>query len=228
MKNYFIPLCFVAVLSCNNQQQKVSNTIVKEDSAVNTPAVQQPVTAALTILPFDKNNTAIKDSVKGTIIDGASFKDAEGESWIALTELDNGEKNGTQNKSIYAYCFTKKGNAFFQKWLVQDNITGCDVDATCEFLPGSLSITDVDSNKIAETTFLYQLSCKGDVSPHSKKLIMYQGTDKFAIRGSSILQTPAGKEGGDKKIDTSFANGPKALLEFASKQWDKFGFQKYE
>lgn len=226
MKNCFILLCFVAVLSCNNQQQQSSNTIEKKDATTNT-AVQQDTASALILLPFDKKNTVMKDSVKGTIIEAASFKDAEGESYVLLTELDNGEKDGTQNKSIYAYCFTKQGSSFIQKWLVQDNITGCDVDATCEFLPGSLSITDVDSNKIAEATFLYQLSCKGDVSPHSKKLIMYQGADKFAIRGATILQTPAGKEGGDKKIDASFTKAPKPLLDYANKQWDKFGFQKY-
>lgn len=227
MKKYFILFGFIAVLSCNNQPEQSPGTIVKKDSVVDTPPVQPTATTALMILPFDKKNTAIKDSVKGIIIDGASFKDAEGESYVVLTELDNGEKDGTQNKNIYAYCFTKQGDHFIQKWLVQDNITGCDVDATCEFLPGSLSITDADSNKIAETTFLYQLSCKGDVSPHSKKLIMYQGADKFAIRGSTILQTPAGKEGGDKKIAASFTKASKALLDYANKQWDKFGFQKY-
>jgi hypothetical protein len=227
MKNYFILFCFVAVLSCNNRQQQSPGTIVKKDTVVGTTPVQQTVIATLTILPFDKKNVPFKDNIKGIIIDGASFKDAEGENYVVLTELDNGEKNGTQNKTIYAYCFTKQDKAFVQKWLVQDNISGCEVDATCEFLPGSLSITDVDSNKIAETSFLYQLSCKGDVSPHSKKMIMYQGADKFAIRGSTILQTPAGTEGGDKKIDVSFAHAPKVLLEYANKQWDKFGFQKY-
>jgi hypothetical protein len=208
MKNYPFLLYFIAILSCNDQQQP-KDIIVKKDSVVDKPPVQQTTTTPLTILSFDKKNIPFKDSIKGIIIDGAVFKDNEGESYVVLTELDNGEKEGTQNKSIYAYCFTKQGNAFIKKWLVQDNITGCDVDATCEFLPGSLSITDVDSNNIGETTFIYQLSCKGDVSPHSKKLIMYQGADKFAIRGATILQTPAGKEGGEKKID------------------DKFGFQKY-
>jgi hypothetical protein len=226
MKNYVVLLCFFALLSCNNQQQS-STTMAREDSTVSTPPVQQTATTALTILPFDKNNTIVKDSIQGKIIDGACFKDSEGESTIVLAESDNEEKDGMQNKSIYACSFSKTSKGLKQKWQVQDNIADCDVDATCEFLPGSLSITDVDSNHIAEITFLYRLSCKGDVSPHSKKLIMYQGINKFAIRGTSILQTPAGKEGGDKKPGASFATAPKALLEFANKQWDKFGFEKY-
>jgi hypothetical protein len=226
MKNYFILLCFFALFSCNNQPQS-SNTTAKKDSTVITTAVQPAGITKLTILPFDINNTIIKDSVKGKIKDGASFKDGEGESIIVLAESDNEEKKGTQNKNIYAYCFSKTNNVLKQKWLVQDNISDCDVDATCEFLPGSLTITDLDSNNIAEITFLYKLSCKGDVSPHGKKLIMYQGNDKFAIRGSTVLQTPAGKEGGDKKVDAAFATAPKIFLEFANKQWDKFGFEKY-
>ena len=227
MKNYFTILCFVSVLSCNYQQPAAPVAVAKKDSSFKVSANPLPATTALTILPFDKNNILIKDRVKGKIVDGARFKDAEGESYVLLTEQDNIEKDNTHNKSIYAYCFAKQSDSFLKKWVVQDNITGCDLDATCEFLPGSLSITDVDNNRIAEATFLYRLSCKGDVSPHSKKLIIYQGATKFAIRGSTILQTPAGKEGGFKKIDASFTGAPKALLDYANKQWDKFGFEKY-
>ncbi len=219
-------LCSI-LLSCSNQQKDPAKTNAAKDTAVTSvtaPLIQKPV---FSILSFDKNATPLKDSIKGKIIDGASFKDAEGESIVLLTETENVYKGSTQNKSIYAYCFTKQGNSFKRKWLVQDKVDNCDVDATCEFLPGSLSVTDADSNQIAEATFLYQLSCKGDVSPHVKKLIMYHGQDKYAIRGTTILQTPAGKEGGDKKIDASFSKAPKPLFEFANKQWDKFGFAKY-
>jgi hypothetical protein len=227
MKNYVILVCCCTIFGCTNQQNTVTKTDLKKDSTRTTVTTPQAETVLFTILTFDKNNTSLKDSIKGKIIDGTFFKDAEGESTVLLTETENLYKGSTQNKSIYAYCFTKKSDAFIKKWVVQDNIEACDFDATCEFFPGSLAATDIDSNHIAEVSFIYKLSCRSDVSPDGKKLIMYQGADKFAIRGTTILQTPAGKEGGDKKIDASFNSAPKVLLEYANKQWNKFGFEKY-
>ncbi|MBK8519744.1 MAG: hypothetical protein IPL54_02280 [Chitinophagaceae bacterium] len=101
------------------------------------------------------------------------------------------------------------------------------MDATCEFFPKSFTITDNNANDVGEVCFLYKLSCKGDVSPDEKKLIMYEGVNKYAIRGSTILQFAAGKEGGDKKIDASFSKAARPLLDFANGQWDKFGVTKF-
>jgi hypothetical protein len=136
-------------------------------------------------------------------------------------------KNGQQSGAIYAYCFIQSGGAWQKEWEVKDRIDDCEVDATCEFLPNSFTITDNDGNNLGEVTFLYKLSCKGDVSPDEKKLIMYEGANKYAIRGSTILNYEGGKEGGDKKIDGSFTKAAKSLLDFANSQWDKFGITKY-
>jgi hypothetical protein len=180
------------------------------------------------VLRFDKTDKTFKDSIKGELIDGLSWKDAAGENRVLFTMIPvEMKKDGSQSGALYAYCFIKTATGWKKKWEVKDRVDACEVDVTCEFFPGSFTITDNDRNNIGEVTFLYKLSCKGDVSPDEKKLIMYEGTNKYAIRGSTILHLPEEKLGGDKRIDASFTKAAKPLLDFANSQWDKFGTMKY-
>ena len=226
MKNFNIAVMVLLITGCNNGKN-LPEPPVQKDSVSNTSTTSVDTAPGFSLGVFDKNNTPLKDSVKGNIIDGAAWTDTEGENTVLLAQTANKMVNDKQSQHINAYCFKKEGGVWKQKWLVQDRIDDCEVDATCQFLPQSLTITDNDKNNVAEVTFLYKLSCKGDVSPDSKKLIMYEGSQKYAIRGTTILQINGGKEGGDKKIDPSFNNAPKTLLDFANQQWDKFGITKY-
>ena len=229
MKNFSFSLLLLLLLSCNSEEKKSTDTAAQKDSTVNTNASQpaENATATFSLGQFDKNNTALKDSVKGKINEGATWTDADGTFTVLLGQTDNKMVNDQQNHRLYAYCFKKDADAWKRQWLVQDKIENCDVDATCEFFPGSLSVTDNDKNNIGEVTFLYKLSCKGDVSPDEKKLIMYEGLKKYAIRGRTLLEYNGGKEGGEKKIDSVFNSAAKPLLDFANQQWDKFGSTKY-
>jgi hypothetical protein len=229
MKNYLLPFFAFLLFACNNNQQQIGST-TQNDTASTVPLPGKPTitTPSFKVLSFDKNDQTFKDSIKGTPVDGLSWQDAEGENRVLFTanpvQLN---KSGQQAGAVYAYCFIKNATGWNKKWEVKDRIENCEVDATCEFLPGSFSITDNDGNNAGEVTFLYKLSCKGDVSPDEKKLIMYEGVNKYAIRGSTILQFAGGKEGGDKKIDPSFSKAARPLLDFANSQWDKFGTTKY-
>lgn len=223
-------LFFVFVLfACNNSQQK-TNATDKKDNSSTAVKEENPVlgTPAFTVLSFDKNEKFFEDSIKGTVIKGLGWRDAQSEHRVLFTAIPvKQNKSGQQSGAIYAYCFIQSGGAWQKEWEVKDKVNNCEVDATCEFFPGSFTITDNDENNFGEVTFLYKLSCKGDVSPDEKKLIMYENGTKYAIRGSTILQFEGGKEGGDKKIDASFTKAAKQLLDFANKQWDKFGTTKY-
>lgn len=59
------------------------------------------------------------------------------------------------------------------------------------------------------------------------KIIMYEGTQKFAMRGKTRVFAGIDKKdvkhylGGEYKYDGAFANGPKEFLAFAKKLWDK-------
>jgi hypothetical protein len=75
--------------------------------------------------------------------------------------------------------------------------------------------------------FSIQTQLQGRCRSRLKKLIMYEGMNKYAIRGSTMLEYTGSKVGGDKKIDASFAKAPKPLLDFVNSQWDKLGTTKY-
>ena len=229
MKNIFVSSLLLILLSCNSGEKKSTGSSTQKDSSTTTNTNQPADNTAthFALGSFNKNNTPLKDSIKGKINEGATWTDANGTFTVLLGQTENIMKQDQQNQRLYAYCFKQEGNSWKRQWLVQDKIENCDVDATCEFFPGLLTVTDNDKNNIGEVTFLYKLSCKGDVSPDEKKLIMYEGGKKFAIRGSTILEYNNGKEGGDKKIDAAFNTAAKPLLDFANQQWDKFGHTKY-
>lgn len=231
MKPVFIVTALAALFSCNNVDTAKPATTVNDTTS--KPAEQNTKPAAIQtafqVLPFDKKNIAVKDSIQGNVQDGASWQDKNGEHILILSQTENIIAKGTQKQSLFAYCFTKTTTGWQKKWQVQDDITDCEFDALCEHITGSLAVTDLDSNNIAEASFIYKLSCRSDVSPDGKKLIMYEGINKYAIRGNTIVifKQPGEKYGGDKKVDAAFSKAPPALLKFANSQWDKFGTTKY-
>jgi hypothetical protein len=214
MKNYLLIFSLFALFAFSSKPRSV---------------IREKAAPFFTVLKFDKKEQLFKDSIKGTIINGLSWKDSKGEHRALFTAIPvkMNESSGLQSGAIYVYCFSKNTSGWKKTWEVKDRVDACEVDATCEFFPKSFTITDRDANDVGEVTFLYKLSCKGDVSPDDKKLIMYEGVNKYAIRGATILQFAEGKEGGDKKIDPSFTKAAKPLLDFANSQWDKFGTTKY-
>ena len=69
---------------------------------------------------------------------------------------------------------------------------------------------------------MYKTVCHGDVSPCNMKIIMYQGQQKFAMRGQNKVEYAKGEfAGGDYKFDQSFVNGPMVFRVFAKQLWDK-------
>ena len=54
------------------------------------------------------------------------------------------------------------------------------------------------------------------------KIIMYQGQQKYAMRGQNKVKV-SDKEfyGGDYKFDNAFLDGPTMFRDFAKKMWNK-------
>ncbi len=231
MKPVFAIIILMALFSCNNADTTKPATTTKDSGTASSTQNNKPVIAdvSFNLLGFDKQAIPFKDSIKGKVQDGASWQDKDGEQMLVLTQTENLIAKGSQKQSLYAYCFIKTPTGWQKKWQVQDDITDCEFDVTCEHIPGSLAVTDLDSNNVAEASFIYKLSCRSDVSPDGKKLIMYEGTNKYAIRGNTIVifKQSGEKYGGDKKVDAGFSKAPPALLKFANSQWDKFGTTKY-
>ncbi len=168
------------------------------------------------------------NAYKGKIIKSLNWTDKNGENILVLTEvapfLSAKRKGGNDDydAELYAYLYLKNEGTYQLLWKVTDFIRQCPLDITTAFQTEALSITDLDSNGIAETWLLYRLACRSDVSPSTMKLIMYEGNKKYAIRGTCKIVMGDESYGGEMNIDGNFKNGLKVFREYAQKKWKDF------
>lgn len=163
---------------------------------------------------------------KGSITASASWIDKSGKNILLITETDltsPRDETDTREKELYAYQYVINESQTNPVWKVYDYIKDCPVDVTLEYIEKSLSVTDLDNDGIGESTFIYRLSCKGDVSSDDMKLIMHEGNSKYAIRGTMELELNNEIfEKGSMKVDKSFDRAPEEFKDYAIVQWNKF------
>ncbi|WP_294328898.1 M949_RS01915 family surface polysaccharide biosynthesis protein [uncultured Chryseobacterium sp.] len=225
-KTYLLySLPFLLFLSCKNEKKDSTaepkvpeiNRVEKTDSLVTTRIDSSQVPKAL--------------KYKGNFKDGFQWKDKNGEYIVITSETgvylnkNFHHENDGSDAEVFAQCYSLGNNQLV--WKVNDFIKDCMVDIDAAFKKNSLQVTDLDRNGIAEIWMMYEIACKGDVSPSDLKVIMYEGNQKFAMRGESKIRTGMeghGKpvfEGGSYTFDKAFKEGPKAFREYAEKLWNK-------
>ena len=182
-------------------------------------------------LDFNKLPKGIK--YEGKIKSAVRWVDSLGDNVVILTETGIYQskkfkhENDGADAELFAYHFTVKNDSASLTWRVYDFISDCPVDIEASFIKNTFQVTDLDSNGIAEIWLMYKTVCHGDVSPCNMKIIMYQGYQKYAIRGENKVFVGTDDKGnnhylgGEYKFDKAFANGPKVFLEFARKLWNK-------
>lgn len=209
----------VLLFACKDKKAAVSPPVVQEQKIVSE--VEEVTAAVSALLPLP-SSYQLKRAKK--------WHDALGENWLVLYETGAYIEKGMMDASakLSAVLFQKTDTGFVKKWKMMDQVIGCGLDITCTFYDDHLSITDLDSNGIAEITMLYALSCKGDVSPNGKKLIMYEAGKKYAIRGEEVMVLQNDTIGGNWSADSAFSQAPAVFRSFAEERWKKFGLQQYE
>ncbi|MBK8519743.1 MAG: hypothetical protein IPL54_02275 [Chitinophagaceae bacterium] len=98
MKNYLLIFSLFALFAFNNKPG---------------PVMREKAAPFFTVLKFDKKEQLFKDSIKGNIINGLSWKDSNGEHRALFTAIPvkMNESSGLQSGAIYVYCFSKKQQA---------------------------------------------------------------------------------------------------------------------
>ena len=172
--------------------------------------------------PFDAP-AAARLPHRGAIVAGRQWRDADGEHTLLLTQTG---KLPTRVRAadlpvpdepafdaeVYGYHYTHAagaptpGDAARLLWRTADFERGCSFDLYAGFLEKAVTITDLDRDGVAETTFLYTLACRSDVSSATRKLIMHEGAAKYAIRGTTAV--PGDPHGGRMVPDAAFAQAP--------------------
>lgn len=225
----------VIFVSCGKKDDVKTTDTQKKDSTTQskTETTSKTDTAG-------KNNSAggIKNilyepgklpaSVKydGKIVAGARWEDKNGQNVLIVCETDEKTSGDYRSKELFAYQYILNGDDAKQLWKVNDFIKDCPVDVMLSLIPKSITVTDINKDGIAENTFLYRMSCKGDVSPDDMKLIMHEGENKYAIRGSMLMIMDGKKYGGDMKPDPAFDKGPAGFFAYAREEWKKFETEK--
>ncbi len=182
---------------------------------------------------LNANKLPIGIKIEGKVKNAVRWKDKLGDNIVITTEtgeyLSKKIKHETDglDAEFFAYHYIVSRDSIKQTWRVYDYIIDCPVDIEASFIKNTLEITDLNSDGIAEVWLVYKTGCRGDVSPFDMKIIMFQGQQKFAIRGIErvlIGIDEKGKKsymGGEYKVDQAFKVGPKEFLEFAKKLWTK-------
>lgn len=173
---------------------------------------------------------------EGKLKEITKLKDLNGEHIVILTETGEipskkiiEQEDETDFKIFaYDYLFDKNENKYKLNWKIQDFISNCEFDLMMGFLKNTFKITDLNKNGISEIWTMYSMTCTSDVSPSEIKIIMYEGKQKFALRGNSIVNPGTEKIGGDYKLDESLSKAPKEIKEFALKMFKDNNEQKYE
>lgn len=171
-----------------------------------------------------------KKLYKGQIKQGKRWKDDRGENIVILTQTGvywADVYDAMRGAKLYAYHFIKMAdNTFKEIWKISEVVDDCAFDVRCDFFSNSLTVTDLDNDGLAEVGFALVKGCRLEAAPDEKKLVFYEGKDLYMITGTTSVIKGAQKLGGDKNVADKFEDAPDAFLEFADKQWNKFGVTK--
>jgi hypothetical protein len=189
---------------------------------------------SIKVTSLDKSKLPAGVKYAGKLKNAIRWTDKSGDNILVTAETgayrDTKVKheNDGSDAALYAGHYIV-GDSLHLTWKVYDFINDCNVDFTAAFMKNTLQVTDLNNDGIGEVWIMYKTACQGDVSPLSMKIIMYEGTQKFAMRGHNKVRV-AEKEyiGGDYKFDDAFNAGPKAFRDFALKLWDKNIIQVWE
>jgi hypothetical protein len=141
--------------------------------------------------------------------------------WI-LERSDDGAT--LSNKDVYAHRFLKVDGQWEEVWRVYDMEFECVNNPVAEFVREAFTITDLDSNGVAEIWLMYIKSCKGDVSPENMFLRMYAGEEVYTLTGETRLVFSDGSSiGGEYIMDDNFLhpNTPRVFVDYAKALWEK-------
>ncbi|HET7464615.1 MAG TPA: hypothetical protein VFJ82_25460 [Longimicrobium sp.] len=166
---------------------------------------------------------------RGSVVAARQWADRLGENVLVITRtacLSPGgpsESGWCGDFETYAYHYVRRPAGWTLLWRTTDSVRECGEDVTLEPSPRTVSITDLDGDGLAETTFLYLLACRGGVDPSGMKLIMHEGATKYAIRGSTDMSREHGPSArGVMHVDPTFDRAPAAFRAFAVAQWNRW------
>lgn len=148
-----------------------------------------------------------------------AWSDAAGENLLTFAAVESKAKDADGNdarraalSAVHQVLPSAPGASPRTVRKVSDGVEPCPLDLTAEFIEAAEAVTDLDGDGVAEATFAYRTSCKGDVSPDTVKLLVLEGGDKYILRGDDATSgTP----------DPVPSKWPPAFLAHAKATWGR-------
>jgi len=166
---------------------------------------------------------------RGDVVAARQWTDRMGDNLLVITKTScltpggESETGWCGDYETYAYHYVRRPAGWTLLWRTTDSVRECGEDVTLDLDPRTVSVTDLDADGVAETTFLYLLACRGGVDPAGMKLIMHEGAAKYAIRGSTDMSREYGARArSEMNVDPSFNRAPPAFRAFAVAQWNRW------
>jgi len=215
----------------------ISSSGISSEWKLNSKTADERTFDTFMELPMDID-AADFPKVTGNIVKSLQYEDYTGQNLVLFTETDVVEKPcpdcplfPSRSKGLYAYRFlvNQPERTFQQVWQVTDFVRDCIFyEMGASFIEDAIRITDLNNNGEVEIWMVYVLTCRGDTSPKTMKIIMYEGGRKYAVRGetrSLAAEFEDGKKeyaGGEYTLDPAFNAAPYEFVSFAKELWEAF------
>jgi len=158
----------------------------------------------------------------GRVVQALRYTDRTGTYTVLATQSGpaadpNSQSGSGQRADLYVYHYPATGPA--PTWQVRDFVADCQLDLVTNFSPQGLTVTDLDQDGTAEVWLVYRTGCRGDISPDTQKIIMYEGARKYAVRGTTRTVLDGQSEGGAYTLDAAWQAAPAAFRRHAEQLW---------
>lgn len=222
-------LFMMIVAGCNSSGNKKSKEAMDDTARMDNPPPAQkidPVKGTSADIPKSINVPGIVDQVW-------TWSDNAGKYLLIESTKDIYKEKGTESGDpensgeLYAALYLVKDSDYSPVWTMSDSEKDCQFDITCAFVKDATSITDLDADGTAEITLIYRLACRSDVSPAEMKLVMYEGKDKYMLKGFTWYGSPEDKfEVTEANANLETLPGYKKTEEEFMKTWGRYESEK--
>lgn len=174
--------------SCGQKPDRTEKTSIQPSKITKI----SPLKFNGVIVAIDSANAPLKRS-KWQYLFGNKWTDVDGEHFVLAWKRgplpENAMKymEGEYFSELFIGQYVQTADSLKLEWQVQDGVRHCAFDMGLDIRNDTVFVTDLDSNGKTETSVIYQLTCRSDVSPADLKFLMFNQGQKMALRGSTFL-----------------------------------------
>ena len=183
-------------------------------SGCDRPAHAAPVSAKIADAALVEKQGV---PVPGKLVRAMQVTDKVGEHLLVLATRTGPSQSPSRGKDertdLNASLYIRRAGKWEREWAIQDAVDCPGLDHTASFFLEQLTVTDLDANGTAEITVPYKLFCGGGIDPATLKVIVRQGEQKFAVRGTTRIEVKGDAPfGGEAVFDKALSTPANAIF----------------